>query len=101
MLASAMRRCFDGRTVFVVLPSLGMFNYCLPILAAMGSTRTRHNQHSVEFGVGCEIRFLGLESSMLGSSFDVRGVHAENTFWDHEAVRQRYNHIIQRYHEYD
>jgi hypothetical protein len=55
----------------------------------------------MEFGVGCEIHFLELTNSMIMEGFQVRGVHAENVFWDHEAVRKKYNQIIQRFHEYD
>jgi len=101
MLAAAMRQCFGGRHVYVVIPSAQFFSYCVPILQDMGATRVRHNAMTMEFGVGCEIHFLELTNSMIMEGFQVRGVHAENVFWDHEAVRKKYNQIIQRFHEYD
>lgn len=103
MLAHAMRQCFAGRHVYVVVADLGaMFKYCVPILQDMGATRIRNMDKIVEFGSGCELHFIPTDHPRLNShDFTMEGVHDENVFWDHEAVRRRYNHILQRFHEYD
>jgi hypothetical protein len=102
MLAAAMRRCFDGRHVYVVLPNTSMLEYCIDILEDMGATRIRPVTKIVEFGSGCELHLITLNSQAIAPhSFELKGIHDENVFWDHEAVRQRNNHILQRYHEYD
>lgn len=102
MLAAAMRQCFAGRHVYIVVHDLGsMFNYCVPILQDMGATRIRNQDKIVEFGHGCELIFIGLDNNKVGPMFAIEGVHDENVFWDHEAVRRKFNHVIRRFHEYD
>lgn len=101
MLAAAMRRCFSGRHVYVVVGTDGMFNYCVNILRDMGATKVFHSMRCVEFGEGCRIYFIGLKNALITSDFELRGIHDDNVFWDHDAVRQRYNQILQRFHEYD
>lgn len=101
MLAAAMRQCFGGRCVYVVVHDVGgMFNYCVPILQDMGATRIRNQDKIVEFGHGCELCFISSEGPTI-NGFELGGTHPDNVFWDHEAVRRKFNHIIQRFHEYD
>jgi hypothetical protein len=105
MLAAAMRQCFGGRHVYVVISNKETFSYCVPILQDMGATRIHTANKIVEFGSGCEMHFKVWDANasghVFGGGFELRGIHQENVFWDHEAVRRKYNQIIQRFHEYD
>jgi hypothetical protein len=101
MLAAAMRQCFGQRQVYVVVSGVkNMFDYCSPILQDMGATRLHPSRQMAEFGSGCEMFFISYEAPTI-VGFELMGVHQENVFWDHEAVRRKYNQIIQRFHEYD
>jgi hypothetical protein len=102
MLAAAMRQCFGGRHVYVVVPNKEFYEYCIPILQDMGATGIWPTMRCVEFGTGCRMYFILPDNpKIVKGTFEVEGVHDSNTFWDHEAVRRKYNHILQRYHEYD
>jgi hypothetical protein len=55
-----------------------------------------------EFGKNSRIHFKTTEAGdVCGDRLEIRGIRDEHVFWDHEVIRQRYNHIIMRYHEYD
>lgn len=102
MLAAAMRKCFDGGAVAVVIPR-GLFDYIVPILRDMGATTVNRSQHVATFGANAKMYFYMLSNDdMVRPEFlEVRGYSPDYTFWDHEAVRQAYNRVIARYHEYD
>ena len=103
MLAHAMRKCFHDHHAHVVIANSAEFNYLAGILADMGATRINRSHLSAEFGAGCVIQFhvWNPDRDIFGHDFDLKGIHPECVFWDHEAVRRKHNQIIQRYHEYD
>lgn len=104
-LAAAFRLAFSGRRVVFVVHDPRMWDYCKPILKDLGADRM-NNAHKVAtfYGRGIAdgtITFVPLSGpDVERSTFTVQGWAPENTIWDHEAVRQAHNHIIQRYHEY-
>lgn len=105
MLAAAFAKAFHGERVVVVLEDMDKFDYCLGPLKDMGITRISVANHMVMVGNGhgsgtiC-FTWLGAEPLVPGT-FEVKGWHPDNVFWDHEAVRRLHNHILMRFHEYD
>lgn len=101
MLAAALAKVYNGGTAVVVVPR-GAFDYCVPILRDLGATYIHKWQRYAEFGKGSkiEIRVIG-DPTVKSEYFEVEGFRPEYVFWDHEAVRQAHNQVIQRYHEYD
>lgn len=101
MLAAALASCLNGGYAYVVIPR-GLWDHCVTILEDMGATSINKSQHVASFGADTRLYFRILGSDDIRPEyFEVRGIKAERTFWDHEAVRQSYNHIIMKYHEYD
>lgn len=101
MLAAAIASVYRGGIAYVVLPR-GLWQYAVPILKDLGASYVCPHRRFAEFGADSKIYFKQLSDPDVNPEmFEIRGVRSENIFWDHEAIRQANNRVIQRYHEYD
>lgn len=101
MLAAAMRKCYDGGDVYVVIPR-GTWEKIVPTLKDLGATYICHAPKMAKFGADARMHFIAPENNAIDrDSLWIKGIKEENTFWDHEAVRQVFNRVLQKYHEYD
>lgn len=101
MLAAAIASVYKGGTAHVVLPR-GMWENIVPTLKDLGASRIASAPRFADFGEGSRLYFLTIDNpSVDRSNLSLRGIKDEAVFWDHEAVRQMYNPILMKYHEYD